>query len=40
MKKATQCLLLAAALLVGLNAQAQRLPRAQHELPASPTTVA
>jgi acetamidase/formamidase len=40
MKKNTQFLILAAALLTAASAQAQRLPKAQHELLASPSTVA
>ncbi|RZK40810.1 MAG: acetamidase [Hymenobacter sp.] len=40
MKKNTRFLLLAAGLLFTATAQAQRLPKAQHELLATPTTVA
>ncbi len=40
MKKNTQFLILAAALLTAVSAQAQRLPKVQHELLASPSTVA
>jgi acetamidase/formamidase len=40
MKKTIQFFLVAGALLVNRSAQAQRLPKAQHELLASPSTVA